>query len=48
MSNLQVIETLCRVIEELAALVEDERKAEALLKEAYAAMGEKTDKGGLT
>lgn len=44
MSNLQVIETLCRVIEELAALVEDRQKTEALLKEAYAAMGEKPTK----
>lgn len=44
MSNLQVIEALCRVIEELADLVADERKAEALLKEAYAAMGEKPTK----
>lgn len=44
MSNLQIIETLCRVIEELAALVADEQKTEALLREVAAALGEKPTK----
>lgn len=44
MSSVQIIETLCRVIEELAALVADEQKTEALLREAAAALGETTDR----
>ena len=44
MSDVQIIETLCRVIEELAVLVADEQKTEALLREVAAALGETTDR----
>lgn len=42
MSELQVIEALCRVIETLAALVRDEQTKTALLREVDAALGEET------
>lgn len=44
MNNVQIIEALCRVIEELAALVADDQRTEALLQELNAALGETTDR----
>lgn len=42
MNELRVIEALCRVIQELAALIRDEQAKSALLREVDAAMGEDT------
>ena len=44
MNNVQIIETLCRVIEELAAFVADDQRTEALRQEVNAALGETTDR----